>query len=84
MSLYVREKTNSRSFTDVVSPCKPLPQQYVDSRKAFPLLSALRALVLVRRLPPQSQTVAAEVMAAGQSGGVHQDVVAAVTRELMF
>lgn len=63
---------------------KGIPQQYVDFRKAFPLLAALWALVLARGLPPQSQTVAAEVMAAGQGGGVHQDVVAAVARELVF
>lgn len=60
------------------------PQQYVDFRKAFPLLPALGALILVRRFPPQSQTVAAKVVAAGQGGGVHQDVVAAVTGELVF
>lgn len=60
------------------------PQQYVDFGKAFPLLPALRALVFARRFPPQSQTVAAKVMAAGQGGGVHQDVVAAVAEELLF
>lgn len=63
---------------------KSAPQQYVDFRKAFPLLPALRALVLVRRFPPQSQTVAAKVMAACQGGGVYQDVIAAVTGELVF
>lgn len=63
---------------------KSTPEQYIDFGKAFPLLPALRALVLVRGFPPQSQTVAAKVMAAGQGGGVHQDVVAAVTGELVF
>ena len=63
---------------------KVIPQQDVDFRKAFPLLPALRTLVLVRGLPPQSQTVAAEVVSAGQGGGVHQDVVATVARPLVL
>lgn len=63
---------------------KVIPQQNVDFGKAGPLLPALRALVFARGLPPAGQTVAAEVMAAGQGGGVHQDVVATVARELMF
>lgn len=66
------------------TPWKIIPQQYVDLGKAFPLLPALGTLVLVRGFPPQSQTVAAEVVAAGQSGGVHQDVVATVAREFEF
>lgn len=63
---------------------KSVPEQYVDFRKAFPLLPALWALILVRGFPPESQAMAAKVMSTGQGGGVHKDVVAAVTRKFMF
>lgn len=59
-----------------------IPHQYVDFREAFPLLPALWAFILAQGLPPQSQTVAAEVMATGQSGGVDQDIVTTVAGEL--
>lgn len=58
---------------------KSIPQQYVDFRKAFPFLAALRALILVRRFPPQSQTVTAKVMSASQGSGIQQNVITAVT-----
>lgn len=82
--LYVIEMGILWSENQTYFSAKSIPQQYVDFRKAFPLLPALWALILVRGFPPQSQTVTAKVMATGQGGGVHQDVVATVTREFMF
>lgn len=77
-------KCQNISSPSIVKVYLSIPQQYVDFRKAFPLLPALWALILVRGFPPQSQTVAAKVMAASQGGWVHQDVVAAVTEEFIF
>ena len=87
--LYMREMWILWSETQTLVPwygqaVKSIPQQYVDFRKAFPLLPALWALIFVRGLPPQGQTVAAKVMATGQGGGVHQDVVATVTWKFML
>uniref|UniRef100_A0A2D4PFV8 Uncharacterized protein n=1 Tax=Micrurus surinamensis TaxID=129470 RepID=A0A2D4PFV8_MICSU len=59
-----------------------IPEEDVDLWEPFPLLPALWTLIPLGRRPPQCQAVPTEAVPAVQGGGVDEDVVAAVAREL--
>lgn len=67
-----------------MTPVLLSPEEDVDPGEALPFLTALWALSLVWGLPPLSQAVPAEAVAAGQRSRVHQHVIATVARELFF